>query len=157
MANQSTARFMSAALPSNAAILVARLLIAYLFVPEAWGKITDYADVQTYMAQFGVEPRLLPLVIALELGGGLALAFGLATRPAAAALAGFSLAAALLFHRGADYSEAIEFSKDLAIAGGLLALAVAGAGAWSLDAALAAWLARRAPPQAGADARPTSR
>jgi hypothetical protein len=39
----------------------------------------------------------------------------------------------------------------------LLALAAAGAGAWSLDAALAAWLARRALPQAGADARPTSR
>lgn len=138
---------------SDAAALTARLLVAYLFVMEGWGKISGYADVQTYMMQFGVDSRLLPAVIALELGGGLALALGLATRPAAIAIGGFSLAAALLFHSGADYSEILEFRKDFAIAGGLLALAAHGAGAWSFDAWLAGWLARRLSPQAGADAR----
>jgi putative oxidoreductase len=45
--------------------------------------------------------------------------------------------AALVFHQGADYSEALEFRKDFAIAGGLFALAALGAGAWSLDAVFA--------------------
>jgi putative oxidoreductase len=79
----------------------------------------------------------LPLVIALEFGGGAALALGAATRPLALALGVFSLMAALVFHQGADYSEALEFRKDFAIAGGLFALAALGAGAWSLDAVFA--------------------
>ena len=134
----------------DAAALAARLLAAYLFVLEGWGKIGGFADTQSYMAQFGVEPRLLPLVIALEFGGGLALAFGLATRPLALGLAVFSLLAALIFHHGADYGEVIEFRKDFAIAGGLVALAALGGGGWSLDALLK----RRASPRAGAGARP---
>ena len=85
---------------------------------EGWGKIGGYADTQSYMAQFGVEPRLL-LAGDCARTGGLALAFGAATRPAALALGVFSLLAALIFHQGADYSEVIEFRKDFAIAGGL--------------------------------------
>ncbi len=127
-------RFASVAALSDIAALAARLLVAGLFVPEGWGKITDYADTQSYMAQFGVEPRLLPLVIALELGGGLALAAGLATRPVALALGVFALVAALIFHQGADYDEVLAFHKDFAIAGGLFALAALGPGAWSFDA-----------------------
>ena len=121
----------------DAAALAARLLVAYLFVLEGWGKIGGYADTQSYMTQFGVEPRLLPLVIALEFGGGLALAFGAATRPLALAIGIFSVLAALIFHQGADYSEVLEFRKDFAIAGGLFALAALGAGAGSIDALLA--------------------
>ncbi len=137
----------------DAAALAARLLVAYLFVLEGWGKIGSYADVQAYMTPFGVEPRLLPLVIALELGGGLALALGAATRPAALALGVFSLLAALIFHEGADYSEVLEFRKDFAIAGGLFALAALGAGAWSLDALVARRL-MPAPARGPADAVP---
>jgi putative oxidoreductase len=134
----------------DAALLAARLLIAYLFVLEGWGKIGAYADVQGYMSQFGVEPRLLPLSIALEIGAGLALVVGFLTRPAAAALAAFSLLVAILFHRGDSYSETLELHKDCAIAGGLLALAVAGAGAWSLDALIM----RRMSAQPGTEALP---
>ena len=143
------ARFASAPVLSDIAALAARLLVASLFVPEGWGKISGYADTQSYMAQFGVEPRLLPLVIGLEFGGGLALALGAATRPLALAIGVFSLLAALLFHQGADFSEVLEFRKDFAIAGGLFALAALGGGAWSLDALLArrfmpAWARPRA-------------
>ena len=91
--------------------MAARLLVAYLFVLEGWGKISGYADTQSYMAQFGVEPRLLPLVIALEFGGGLALALGAATRPSALAIGVFSLLAALIFHQGADYSEVLDSAR----------------------------------------------
>ena len=136
------ARFAGAPVLSDIAALAARLLVASLFVPEGWGKISGYADSQSYMAQFGVEPRLLPLVIGLELGGGLALVVGAATRPLALALGVFSLLAALLFHQGADFAEVLEFRKDFAIAGGLFALAALGAGGWSLDA----WLTRRLMP-----------
>jgi putative oxidoreductase len=131
------ARFASIPALSDFAALAARLLVASLFVPEGWGKFNGYADTQSYMAQFGVEPWLLPLVIALEFGGGLALALGGATRPLALALGIFSLSAALIFHQGADFSEALAFRKDFAIAGGLFALAALGAGAWSLDAMFA--------------------
>jgi len=131
------ARFAGVSMLGDSASLLARLLVAYLFVLEGWGKIGGYADVQSYMAQFGVAPWLLPPVIALEFGGGLALALGAATRPLALALGIFSLLAALIFHQGADYSEALEFRKDFAIGGGLFALAALGAGAWSLDALFA--------------------
>jgi len=131
------ARFVGASALGDAAAMAARLLVAYLFVLEGWGKIGSYADVQSYMAQFGVAPWLLPLVIALECSGGLALALGAATRPSALALGIFSLLAAVIFHQGADAGEALEFRKDFAIAGGLFALAALGAGAWSLDALFA--------------------
>jgi len=130
-------RFANVSVLSDVAALAARLLVAYLFVLEGWGKISGYADTQSYMAQFGVEPRLLPLVIALEFGGGLALALGAATRPLALAIGIFSLLTALLFHQGADYSAVLEFRKDFAIGGGLFALAALGGGAWSLDALFA--------------------
>ena len=127
---------------SDAAALAARLLVAALFAPEGWGKIVDYADVQSYMAQFGVAPQLAPLAIALELGGGVALALGVATRPVALALGVFSLVVAAIFHGGADVGEVLEFRKDFAIAGGLFALAALGGGAWSLDALAVRWRGR---------------
>ena len=134
--------------------LAARLLVAYLFVFEGWGKIGNYADVQAYMTQFGVEPRLLPLVIALELGGGLALALGAATRPAALALGVFSLLAALIFHAGraitAKCSSSARISPSPA---GSSPSRPLGAGAWSLDALVARRL-RPAPARGPADAVP---
>jgi putative oxidoreductase len=45
--------------------------------------------------------------------------------------------AALIFHQGVDDSEALEFRKDFALAGGLFALAALGGGACSLDALFA--------------------
>ena len=56
------------------------------------------------------------------------------TRWAAFLLAGFSIMAAVIFHNNfSNRSELLFFEKDLAIAGGLLALMAAGGGRWSLD------------------------
>jgi putative oxidoreductase len=88
------------------------------------------------MQAHGVDGRLLPLVILTELGGGLLVLFGLKTRWAAIAFFGFCLLTALCFHTGAD--QAIQLQKNVAMAGGFLALALLGPGAWSLDA----WRAR---------------
>jgi putative oxidoreductase len=121
--------------------LLGRLLLAYIFVRDGIDDLTRYADVASYMRGAGVSPVLLPLVIVTVLGGGLMVAAGLMARWAAIALAGFCLATALLFHfASADAGEAIQFQKDLAIAGGFLILAAFGPGDWSIDA----FLARRA-------------
>ena len=63
-------------------------------------------------------------------------------RGAAFALAAFTLVAGVLFHylpaqslEGMNaYVQLLMFNKNLAIAGGLIALGGLGAGAWSLDA-----------------------
>ncbi len=87
------------------------------------------------MEAMGVSGALLPLVILLEVGGGLALLVGWQTRWMAGALAGFSLTAAVIFHSNfADQMQMMLFMKNLAISGGLLLLVVHGAGRLSLDA-----------------------
>lgn len=118
--------------------LLGRLGLSLIFIISGWGKIAGYAATQGYMESVGVPGALLPLVIALELGGGLALLAGAFTRWVAAALAGFSLLAGLLFHFNlGDQMQAILFWKNVAMAGGFLLLVANGAGAWSVDAALA--------------------
>ena len=79
-------------------ILVARAMLAYIFVVSGATYIGQYADVTDYMQANGVDARLLPLVIATELGGGLLVLVGLKTRWAAIALFGFCLLTALFFH-----------------------------------------------------------
>jgi putative oxidoreductase len=116
--------------------LAGRILLAQIFVLSGLSKLgAGYAATQGYMASAGVPGVLLPLVIALELGGGLALMAGFYTRWAALALAAFSLLAAAMFHADfGDRMQSILFMKNLAIAGGLLLLARHGAGEPSLDA-----------------------
>jgi putative oxidoreductase len=118
--------------------LLARAMLAYIFIVEGAQKIANYASVVDYMQSNGVDGRLLPLVILTELGGGLLVLFGLKTRWAAIALSGYCLLTALLFHLSAD--QTMHFNKNVSMAGGFLTLAILGPGAWSLDA----WRARAA-------------
>ena len=77
---------------------------------------------------------LLPVVIATETLGAIAIMLGWQTRVAAVLLAGYSLLAALLFHTDfANQIEMIMFLKNVSIAGGFLLLATHGAGPLSLD------------------------
>ena len=114
--------------------LLARLCLAYIFIVEGWEKIEAYAATGSYMEANGVSPMLLPLVIVTELGAGLLVAVGFATRYAAFALAGFCLLTALLFHYDfSNVEQVINFNKNIAIAGGFLTLIAFGPGAWSID------------------------
>jgi putative oxidoreductase len=114
-----------------------RVLIAAVFVLSGWGKVAAYAGTQAYMQHAGVPGGLLPLVILLELGGGIAIVIGLYTRPVALLLAGFSILTGLLFHAGsADQVQQIMFLKNLGVAGGFLFLVANGAGRLSVDARL---------------------
>ena len=126
---------MQAATP--ALMLTARILLAMIFVIAGYGKIGGYEATQQYMEAMGVPGSLLPLVILAELGGGLALIAGVLTRLTAAALALFCIVSALLFHGNfEDQMQQILFMKNVAMAGGFLALVAHGAGAWSVDSKL---------------------
>ena len=121
----------------DVALLAGRVLLALMFVMAGWSKIGGYAGTQGYMEAMGVPGFMLPLVILLELGGGLAVVLGLFTRSIAVLLAGFTLMAAFIFHyQPADQMQMLMFMKNVSVAGGFLALAAAGAGAFSLDARL---------------------
>ncbi len=111
--------------------LVARVLMAYIFIVAGWGKITAYTATMGYMESMGVPGALLPLTILVELGGGIALLLGFQARLAALALAVFSLMTALLFHGGAE--DSINLMKNMAMAGGLLFLMLHEAGKLSVD------------------------
>lgn len=115
--------------------VVARVLLAHIFILAGLNKIgAGYAGTQGYMEAMGVPGMLLPLVILVEIGAGLAVLVGWQTRWAAMALAGFTVLAALIFHNNlGEQMQMILFMKNLAITGGLLLLAEHGAGAFSLD------------------------
>ncbi|MEG6507938.1 DoxX family protein [Methyloligella sp. 2.7D] len=112
---------------------VGRVLLAILFIYAGWNKIGGYSGTQAFMESQGVPGMLLPLVILLELGGGLAVLLGIFTRWSALALAVFCILAAILFHSPADPKQITGFLKDISIAGGFLVLAAAGPGAFALE------------------------
>ena len=113
---------------------VARLFLAQMFLLSGIFKISGYPGTQGYMEAMGVPGMLLPLVIALEIGGGLAIIAGWQTRLVSIVLAAFTLAAAAIFHNNlADQTQMIMFMKNIAIAGGFILLAVHGAGGYSWD------------------------
>ncbi|MBN8939470.1 MAG: DoxX family protein [Rhizobiales bacterium] len=120
---------------NNAAKLAARILLAAIFIQAGFGKITGYAGATAYMASAGVPGILLPLVIIVELIGGIMILVGYQARLAALLLAGFTLLAAFLFHlQPGNAAQMGQFMKNLAIAGGFLQLFATGPGLWSLDA-----------------------
>lgn len=111
--------------------LIARVLMAYIFLVAGWGKISAYSATVGYMESMGVPGALLPLTILVEFGGGLALLFGFQARFAAFGLGLFSIITAFIFHDGAQ--DSINFMKNFAMAGGLFFLMLHGAGKMSLD------------------------
>ncbi len=122
--------------------LVARLLMVALFLPAGLNKITGFEGTVGYIASVGLPLATVGAVVAIvvEVVGSLALLAGFATRWAALALALFTLSASVFFHNywampaEQQFVQQLMFFKNLGVVGGLLALAAAGAGAWSLDA-----------------------
>jgi len=113
---------------------VGRLFLATIFFMSGLNKLSGYAGTQGYMEAMGVPGSLLPLVIALEVIGGAAIILGFKTKFVALALAGFSVASAVLFHANlSDQMQMGMFMKNIAIAGGFLLLVAQGPGAYALD------------------------
>lgn len=126
----------------NPLSLAARLLMVALFLPAGIGKLTGFAGTVGYIASVGLPlPTLAAAAAAIvEIVGSLALLAGFGTRIAAVVLAAFTLVASFFFHNywgvPADqaFMQQLLFFKNIAVVGGLLAIAAHGAGAWSLDA-----------------------
>lgn len=115
--------------------LAGRVALALMFLLSGLSKISGYAGTAGYMAAMGVPGGLLPLVIATEVLGAVAIIVGWQTRITAFLLSGFTLLAAVLFHSNfADQIQMIMFMKNVSIAGAFLLLVVNGAGRYSLDA-----------------------
>ena len=118
-------------------LLVGRVLMSIIFLLSGFGKLGAVEGTAGYMASMGVPAADITvwLVIALEILGGIAILVGFFTRYAAWALAAFCVASGYLGHyQPEDQMQMISFMKNLAMAGGFLALAVAGAGSFSIDA-----------------------
>ena len=121
--------------------LIGRILIAYLFIPAGFGKLMGFAGTVGYITSAGLPLPQVAAAIAIivELGFGIALLVGFQTRWAALGLALFTVATALFFHKywavpdAMKMMQTINFNKNIAIAGGLLALAAFGAGRFSID------------------------
>jgi putative oxidoreductase len=116
-------------------------LLALIFIMAGLQKISGYAGTQGYMEMMGVPGSLLPIVIAVEVLGGVALLVGFQARLAAFLLAGFTVVAGTIFHLVPSFGmdgmaaqgEVIHFMKNLSITGGLAMVVIFGAGAWSAD------------------------
>lgn len=116
--------------------LVARLLLAALFILAGINKLTAMEGTVGYIASVGLPlPEVVYFgTVALEIVGGLLLVAGFKTRYAAGALGIFTLLTAFIFHN--DFAQQIEmtlFLKNLSIAGGMFALAAFGPGRISVD------------------------
>lgn len=122
---------------TNIQLLVGRVLMSTIFIMSGFGKLGAVEGTAGYIASLGIPAASITvwLVIALEILGGIAILVGFFTRYAAWALAAFCVASGYLGHYyPEDQMQMIGFMKNLALAGGFLALASAGAGAYSVDA-----------------------
>ncbi|MEX0404585.1 DoxX family protein [Aquibium sp. LZ166] len=123
-------------------LLIARLLLGSLFVLAAISKLSNVDGTAAYFASLGMP---LPMLVTwgsagFELLAGLAVLVGFQTAIASLLLALFSAVAGYLGHYGQGGGDPMmtlmhdqAFAKDLAMAGGFVALAIAGPGAWSVD------------------------
>jgi putative oxidoreductase len=116
--------------------LLARILLAALFVVAGYNKLMNPAGTAGYFGKLGLPaPEILVwVVIAVELLGSLLLVIGWQTRVVAWGMAIFTILTAVIGHKfWIDPSQMTNFLKNVSIMGGFLALAAAGPGRLSVD------------------------
>ena len=119
---------------------VGRLLIVYIFATSGIAKVFGWqANVQYVSTRhLPMVPLLLVLAALIEIGGSICLIIGYRAREAGMVMFLYMIPLTVLFHNywvasgmlaGAQETH---FRKNLAIMGGLLMLAYAGPGRWSV-------------------------
>jgi putative oxidoreductase len=122
-------------------LLVGRILLGLLFLVAGIRKIMFYSGSVAYFTKLGFPaPEIMGvLAILIEVGGGALLLLGWQTRRISWLLVLFVAIATVMAHRfwefdAAQYANQMNhFLKNVAIIGGLLYVAVLGAGGLSLD------------------------
>ncbi|WP_158901379.1 DoxX family protein [Burkholderia sp. L27(2015)] len=125
----------------NELLLVARILLVVLFVKFGWVKVTDFSGTVAYMAKTGAPLPMLAAIIAvvMEVAVAIAIGVGFYARPLAIVLAIYTLGTSMIAHHYwnmtgmAEYTNMVNFYKNLSIIGGFLLLSVTGPGKYSLD------------------------
>lgn len=114
------------------ALLTGRLLIATLFLGGAAQKVFSPADSQALLTTQGLPAALVWPALMFNLAAGLMLSLGMWVRPLAILLAAYCGITSFFHLIPADPWQMSIFVKNWSIAGGCLALAVAGPGHWAL-------------------------
>jgi putative oxidoreductase len=127
---------------TDAALLVGRIMLSAIFIFGGLTKLMAASASQAMMVRYGLPLPMLAWLLTelVEIGGGLALLFGVAVRPAAVALGLWCIATALVAHSDlGDPNMCAHFMKNVAMAGGFVYVAVFGGGAYCINA----WRRRR--------------
>jgi putative oxidoreductase len=131
--------------------LVGRLLLALMFLISGLNKIADPQGTQQYMAAMGMTWATTLFyvgAIVMEVAGSLSLLLGYRARAGGWLLLLFMIPTTLIFHANvADPNQMIHLLKNLSVMGGLLYVAVYGAGGLSMDAGLERSERTGAPPE----------
>jgi putative oxidoreductase len=134
----------------NLTALAGRVLLALIFVPSGFGKLTNLAGTATGMEHKGGIPHelvypALALTILIEFGCSLLVVLGYKARLAALLIFIWFIPVTMLFHfmpwreAAAQGNAAVamaqwgNFMKNVSIMGGLLMVASFGSGAWGID------------------------
>ncbi len=140
-------------MPNAILILIARILLSFIFILSGFGKLADPASTAGMIAGAGMPAATLLAYAAgvFELVAGLAVLAGFQVRIAGWLLAAFCVFTGIVFHGGTinmpDFPAAangwintlnqIMIMKNITLAGAYILLATAGAGSLSVDARLA--------------------
>jgi putative oxidoreductase len=135
---------------NNVLILIARILLSFIFILSGFGKLADPAQTADMISGAGLPAATALAYLAglFELVAGLAVLVGFQTKIAGFALAAFCVFTGAVFHSGTiavpGWPEAalgwlntlnqIMMMKNFTLAGAYILLAVAGPGAFSIDA-----------------------
>jgi putative oxidoreductase len=133
-----------AASTSDTLLLIARILMGWIFVRSGLGKLMDINAFTATMPGRGLPGWLGYVAAPVEFFGGIALVLGLATRYVAVLLLLFVIIATFSSHRYWEFAEAAarraqdnNFYKNLAMMGGLVFAFVTAGGRFSIDRLLA--------------------
>ncbi|PYB77932.1 MULTISPECIES: DoxX family protein [Rhizobium] len=135
---------------NNALLVLVRVLLSFMFIMSGYGKLADPAGTAGMISGAGIPAADLMAYAAglYELVAGLFILVGFQTKITAWTVALFCVFTGLVFHTGTVAIEGwpegalgwintlnqIMVMKNFTLAGGYIALAIVGAGAYSIDA-----------------------